>query len=646
MSTPKSASSSVRVRIRNIGGIDETTVTLEPGVNILTGRNATNRTSFLRALMGVLGSDDVALKGDANEGMVELMIGDNTYTRTLTRQNGTVVFGGDPYLNESEAADLFAFLLEDNEARRAVRTDSDLRELIMRPVDTDEISAEIEYLTEKRDDLDNKLESLDELKRRLPDLEGERQSLRSEIEDTEETLANKEAKIEQMDTSVQAASEANEQLDEALSDLRDLRSDLDGVRKEIEAKTRSLDALTDEEEDVREKLETLEEADCEADVERLESEVDRLRRRDEDIQSTVSQLQSVIQYNEEMLSGTGSDVAAALRGSNSHDSDAELTDKLVHDSAVVCWTCGTSVDQSDIEETLDRLRSLRAERREELSEVRSEISELETRHREGKRRLERQQELSSELDSIEQERNRRSDRIDELRAERADLEERVRSMEEAVDELQRADRSDLLEKHREANELEFELGRLNDELEDVEGELSNVEEELDKRDALEAEREEVSTQLDELRTRIDRIEEDAVNRFNEHMDVVLNILDYGNLNRVWIERRSSDENESNWFDLHIVRTTEAGSAYEDTVDHLSESEREVTGLVFALAGYLVHDLEESAPFLLLDSLEAIDSHRIARLIDYMTDHTDYLVPALLPEDDQAVDEAYRRIPER
>ena len=86
------------------------------------------------------------------------------------------------------------------------------------------------------------------------------------------------------------------------------------------------------------------------------------------------------------------------------------------------------------------------------------------------------------------------------------------------------------------------------------------------------------------------------------------------------------------FDLHIVRSSPDGTAYEDTVDHLSESEREVTGLVFALAGYPVHDVHETVPFVLLDSLEAIDSDRIARVVDYFRTHTDYLVAALLPED--------------
>jgi uncharacterized protein YhaN len=94
------------------------------------------------------------------------------------------------------------------------------------------------------------------------------------------------------------------------------------------------------------------------------------------------------------------------------------------------------------------------------------------------------------------------------------------------------------------------------------------------------------------------------------------------------------------FDLHIVRSSPDGAAYEDTVDHLSESEREVTGLVFALAGYLVHDVHETVPFIVLDSLEAIDSDRIARVVDYFRDHAAFVVAALLPEDAAALSEEY------
>ena len=99
----------------------------------------------------------------------------------------------------------------------------------------------------------------------------------------------------------------------------------------------------------------------------------------------------------------------------------------------------------------------------------------------------------------------------------------------------------------------------------------------------------------------------------------------------------------NFFYLHVIRSTESGATYEDTIDHLSESEREVTGLVFALAGYLVHDLYASTPFMLLDSLETIDSERIAVLVEYFSDYADYLLVALLPEDAAALDDRHQRI---
>jgi hypothetical protein len=109
------------IHVDNIGGINETAVLLSSGVTALIGRNATNRTSFLRALMGSLGSDRVSLKGDADEGRVELTLGEDIYTRTLAREHGTVVMGGEPYLEDSEGADLFAFLLENNEALASPR---------------------------------------------------------------------------------------------------------------------------------------------------------------------------------------------------------------------------------------------------------------------------------------------------------------------------------------------------------------------------------------------------------------------------------------------------------------------------------------------------------------------------------------------
>jgi hypothetical protein len=64
---------------------------------------------------------------------------------------------------------------------------------------------------------------------------------------------------------------------------------------------------------------------------------------------------------------------------------------------------------------------------------------------------------------------------------------------------------------------------------------------------------------------------------------------------------------------------------------------------FALAGYLVHDLYESLPFIMVDSLEALDADRIAALVEYFEEYAEYLVVALLPEDAAALDDDYQRV---
>jgi seryl-tRNA synthetase len=205
--------------------------------------------------------------------------------------------------------------------------------------------------------------------------------------------------------------------------------------------------------------------------------------------------------------------------------------------------------------------------------------------------------------------------------------------------------------HKRANQLEFELGRLQREREEITEEIESMKQRLTEQEQLEAQREEIQEELTDLRGRIERIEEQAITEFNAHMETVLDLLDYANIARIWIERRETQVREGRQkvtesvFDLHVIRSTENGTTYEDAIDHLSESEREVTGLVFALAGYLAHDLHESMPFMLLDSLETIDSERIAALVEHFSDYAGYVVVALLPEDAAALNNEHDRATE-
>jgi DNA repair exonuclease SbcCD ATPase subunit len=648
MSQTSSIESRASVEAENIGGISETEVDLSPGVSILTGRNATNRTSFLQAIMAAVGSNNVSLKGDADEGYVELTIDDSTYRRTLQRTGDTVIFEGDPYLEDATMADLFAFLLESNEARRAVMHGDGLRELLMRPVDTDEIKAEIDRLERERDRVEEQLEDLDSLKEELPGLEEQKHKLETDIEDKRDELESIESDIESMDADVDETREEKRELESRLDDLRDLRSDLESVRSDIDLEEESLASLRSERAELQDELESLPDAPM-GEFEHIEDDISRLREEKQHLETVISNLQEVIQFNEEMLDGEQSAVGEALEAGESDDGD--LTNQLLEDDEIVCWTCGSEVPEEEIDATLDELRAVRQNYMTDIREIEDDLEELRSEKREREKQQTQRENLQREVSNVEDEIDRRESRVEDLRERRDELSEEIEIVEQEVETLESEDFSEILELHKEANQIEFELGKLESDLDNVTDRISTIEDRLSEESELQERRDEIRSELEDQRTRIDRIEREAVEEFNDRMDDILEMLDYDNLSRIWIERvqktvREGRRNvEKTVFELHVVRTAESGATYEDTVDHLSESEREVTGLTFALAGYLVHDFHETVPFMLLDSLEAIDSERIADLVSYLSEYASYLVVALLPEDAQALSDEYTRITE-
>ncbi|RZV06140.1 hypothetical protein BDK88_4098 [Natrinema hispanicum] len=630
----------------NIGGIDETKVSFQQGVTVLSGRNATNRTSLLQAIMAALGSDQVSLKADADEGSAALEFGDEIYRRHLSRRNGTITTEGDPYLEDPELADLFAFLLESNEARQAVARGDDLRELIMRPVDTGAIKTEIEQYEQRKREIDEQLEELDTLEQRLPDLEAKRTRVTDEIETLREELETARVELEEANVDVEKRREEQSELETKLEELRETRSELEHVRDRIETERESIEALKKERGEIRDRLESLSTGE-ETDVSQIEAEIDALQEEKADLSEEVSQLKSTIQFNERLLEEPDS-----FLGETTKTDDGPITDQLLDDSeTVTCWTCGSSVAREQIETTIEQLRTAHQERLKERSEINSELTDRrETLSTIKENRTEYRQ-TQQRLESTEDEIERRSDRIDDLTDKRERLTDEIDDLEAEIDDLESEDYGDILDQHKEVNQLEFKLERKERKRDEIEDEIATIEDRLSEREELKGRREDVTDELTDLRTRIDQIEANAVEAFNEHMENLRATLGYDNLDRIWIDRTRREVREGrrkvtkSSFDLKIVRSTDDGTAYEDTIDHLSESEREVTGLVFALAGYLVHDVYETVPFMLLDSLEAIDSERIAALVEYFESYVPYLVVALLDEDAQAIEEPHNEITE-
>ena len=635
-----------KLSARNIGGIDETSVEFAPGVTVLAGENATNRTSLLQAIMAALGSDDVSMKGDADSASVELTIGGETYSREFTRQGSTITTTGEPYLDDPTLAELFSFLLESNEARRAVATDDTLRELIMRPIDTDEIQGQIEEKRRKRNGIAEELEELEKLKDRLPSLNNERGRLEDEIETAKSDLAEVEAELEARDTDVEQTRVEKAELEDRLAELRSKRSELEDIRYELETERESLDSARTRKRELENEFEELPETPV-GEIDELDSRIDRLRSQKRELESEINEVQSVIGFNQDMLDGKDADLLDALE--QPEDGDGELTDELLADELVTCWTCGSEVPHDQIETTVERLRELSQNKLGEIRDIEDELDELTDEVRTLEEQQRRREQLQRQQSTLETELERSESTIERLTDRRKTLQEGIEALEAEIEDLEDDSYEEILDIHKEANQHEYELGRLEGSLEDVEAEITRIEDRLDEASDLERRREELTAEIDDLRTKIDRIEAQAIEGFNEHMESVLGILEYSNLERIWLERVEREVREGrrkvtkSVFELHIVRQTDSGVTYEDTIDHLSESEREVTGLVFALAGYLAHEVYETVPFMLLDSLEAIDADRIAALVEYVEGFSEYLVVALLPGDAAALSDEYRRV---
>jgi chromosome segregation ATPase len=642
MSSGSLAGEVTEVSIKNIGGIEEASLRIGSGITALVGENATNRTSIIQAIAAGLGVDQYSLKSDSDAGEVTLSVGDETYTRKLWRENGSVRTDGETYLDEPEIGDLYGVLLRSNRIRQAVRDNGELRELILEPVDTEGIEEEISTRVNKRREVDEELDRLDSLAENRTELEAERTQLEERLSDLNKQLGAKMSELEAAETDTEREeSDVQAELEEKLTDLRETRSELQRVSANLESERTSLTSLRESRKTVEEQYESVSEPD-DRELTTLEERIETLRNRRQSVSATINELQQVVRFNEDQLSDSDTVLSQALRS----DDDQSVANQLdPSNETTTCWTCGSEVERSRIDGMLDRLQSLRSEKVQEKNRIEHDLKDLRAELDDLEARRDEHETLQSQLSSLAEKIEQTEANIEEFEARKRSLTERVGDLEETVESLRATQQDELLTLQEEVSELEFERDEAESELERIESDIEDIESELARRDELRDRRETLSDELEELRTKVDRIEAAAVEQFNTHMEALVDRLGYDNIDRIWMEqtetevkrgRRKATETQ---FELHVIRENDAEEVYEDTLDHLSESEREIVGLVVALAGFIVHDVHEQMPFMLLDSVEMIDGDRLVGLVSYLQEYVPYLVVVLLPDHAQAFENA-------
>ncbi|WP_137285658.1 archaea-specific SMC-related protein [Halorussus salinisoli] len=568
------------IEIENIAGILDGSATIEPGLNAVRASNWQGKSSFVASIKTALGVTTPLTEGQ-DEGRVHLDTPDRDTEVELVRENGSVSRRGQPYLSDEYdiiRTDLFACLDERNEIRRTVREGDNLEDVLMRPLDFQNIDEQIADLKREREQVDSELAQANEAKKRLPSIQEKVTRLESELED----LREKHESLTR-DGETDAESSASTQ-----SELAQAQSERDQAENQIERLERSIERTESRLEERRRELDDIELVEDES----VEAELAEARDQLQESKQDIEVLQSIYSANEMVLKENRLDLLTEVQ--------RELTGDTVE-----CWTCGNEATRSDIEDHLEQIGDKIANLRAKAESRRDAVEELEARREERSQAQRRKRDLEAEIAELEE-------KLSDYRQSLEDAEERLENAEQRVEELS----DSVHETVDEITDVESDIKYREAELKDAKDELDALETRADRVELLEEEREKLDSEIEDLRNRKDTIKYEAREAFDEAIRDVLARFDTG-----FETARLTSE-----FDLVVAR-----EGREASLDALSEGELELLGFVTALAGYEAFDVGEAVPILLVDGVGGLADDNLHTLIDYLQGRSEYLVFTVYPE---------------
>jgi len=567
--------------IENVAGIRSGTATLQPGINAVRGPNWQGKTSFVRAVETAMGVDATLTEGEA-EGRVELTVDGETFAVTLHRNGGAVSRRGSPYLDDEYdrvCADLYAFLDETNEIRRAVRRGENLDELLTRPLEFEDIDARIADLKAERREVESDLERAREASDDLPDaqetvtrLESELADLRAERADLLEDAGRESHTGIDEDT--------REQLSEARAERARLEDRIDRLERAVERTETELDGLREE----REAIE-VPEVETEEDVEAVRSELEAIER-------DISLVQDLYSANKRIIEEGRLDLVA--------DVERELLADTVD-----CWVCGAEADVEDVTERVDALGDRLADLTEEAEQYRERVDRLEDQRAKVETAKSERRELDRQIADLEETVADREESLDRAREQLETVEERIGELAESA-----------AESEAELTDLQSEIKYTETQLDEERERLDRLSQRAERVEAHEATLEEITAEIEQLRRRKSRVKQETREAFDETIRELVGLF----------ETSFESARLTGNFDLVIAR-----DGREVSIDALSEGERELIGLVAALAGYEAYDVADRVPVLVLDGLSGLADDNLHTLVDYLDGRAEYLVVTAHPE---------------
>lgn len=588
------------VSISNIGGVYEATATLESGVNVVQASNFSGKSSFMNALQTVVGTTGLfdsphPLTEGEDSGSVVLDASETSHEVTLERSsNNEILLRGTPMLEndiDQMCARLFAFLGEENPIRSRVREQKDLTELLQAPLNLEDIDGQITTLKRKQEAKEEEIKTAQRAEENIP-------AVTDAITTLEEELTELQERRNEVEASVGSEISDNGSLTDELATRRSEVSTLERRISQLQTKLSKTESQLTEKRNEKEALDLPDQPQVSAAVEDKQTRVD-------EIKIQLDLLEGLYRANQRVIEEDALSLVTAI-------------DRSVVEDEFDCWLCGDSTTMDTVETRLEALQSKIETLQEERSTLTDEIEVLEQEQREYRQK-------QREAAAIEEEIGTLSARRDDLKRDLTQAEERKAEVEDQVAELE--------------SDLERAETELSDELTDIKSEIKLKEQELEtqqnrlhelktKREDVDELREEVTAikeEIETLKERKQRKQRELKTQFDEAMATALDHFAPG-FDGARLDIKVNTENEIEAFDLIIAR-----DGRETTIDTLSEAERELVGIVVAIAGYRTFEVNDRVPMILLDGVSQLAADNLRLLCEYLSDDTEMLVTTAYPE---------------
>lgn len=619
-----------RLEVSGLNGFETGEIELRQGVSVLVDESPERRKQCFRAMQFALAGPDRALSQELGECRVTMDFGDEVYERASVRDSGELVVNGGEESDPVRLTDLFGYLYGCDGLRQQFVGSTDVGPLLAycdRNIRLNEEAAELTRGLCKRNQRHSRLakvgRELQQLEDQADSLSRTAESMMSDLEALSEDLASgnevRRLRAQDRDRLSATLAEVEETVEELVTVCRGVSSDED-----------RLAALREERDELRTKLPASSTGETD-EQSKLASKLADARKAKQRLDQEIQDIQNLIQFNRDVLVGEADEKFPEV-GTVTDEGDQGETEGDV----TTCVLCHSEVPASRIESGLESLNSILTKKLDRADEVEARIEELQEKKRAAESRQDQSRRLHDRKSEIESDIRALEERLADRREQKAALTNRAAVL--------KSELTTLAEVEEEVTVLRpyFDVLRLALDLDQTETALDDVRDEVEAKRAAIAEQSGPTTEgedgavdgNDGAGERALEVRTALVDEFNATVDILLDIVDYDPIERIWITQSDAstraDPLTAPTHQVLVEEGTQSGDGHVVPLGLLRESDRDVVALLVSLAGYIVYEVYEDQRVLLLDSLAALESQQIERLVEYLAPLTDHVVVGLPP----------------